>query len=489
MNKEDYLKHIDAVNQKGPYHADWSSLTEWRTPEWFERQKFGIFIHWGVFSVPAFGNEWYSRSMYLKDTPEYKHHLETYGPQKDFGYKDFIPMFKAEKFNASEWVEIFKKAGARYIVPVAEHHDGFQMYDSELSDWNAAKMGPHRDVIGELKKACEEKDMIFATSSHRAEHYWFMGCGRSFESDINDSVDRDSIYWPSVKEQPDMGDVHSPVASSREFLDDWLMRCCEIVDRYDPAVIYFDWWIMHESYKDHLKRFMAYYYNRCRERGKEGAIIYKHDPVPFGSGIPDVERGKFALSQPYHWQTDTAIAYNSWCYTDRLEYKRADEILCYLVDVVSKNGNLLLNIGPKSDGTIPDEDKKILFDIGDWLSRYGEAIYDSKPWKRAAEGPTKEAEGKFSDVKGKEYTSSDFRFTCGHGAVYAISLHYPEDGRLKICSLGVADFNSLDFQGIITKVSVPGYGEIRFEQKADALYAYGPSMKTDLPVVIKVETD
>ena len=164
-------------------------------------------------------------------------------------------------------------------------------------------------------------------------------------------------------------------------------------------------------------------------------------------------------------------------------------VLCYLADVVSKNGNLLLNIGPKSDGTIPDRDKQILFEIGDWLSRYGEAIYDSKPWKKAAEGPTKEAEGKFSDVKGKEYTSEDYRFTCGHGAVYAISLRYPSDGKLKICSLGVADFNSLDFQGIITKVSIPGYGELKFEQKQDALYAYGPEIKTDLPVVVKIETD
>jgi alpha-L-fucosidase len=202
-----------------------------------------------------------------------------------------------------------------------------------------------------------------------------------------------------------------------------------------------------------------------------------------------VERGKFALSQPYHWQTDTAIAYNSWCYTTSLDYKKADEIICYLVDVVSKNGNLLLNVGPKSDGTIPEEDKKILFEIGDWLSRYGEAIYDSKPWKKAAEGPTEEAEGKFSDVKGKEYTNEDFRFTCGHGAVYAIALNYPATGKVRIASLGVADFNSLDFQSIIKRVSIPGCGEVKFEQRNDALYVEGPELDTSFPVVIKVETD
>ena len=489
MNREEYLKKIDEVNAKGPFHADWASLTDWKCPDWFVRDKFGIFIHWGIFSVPAFGNEWYSRSMYEPQNREYKHHIETYGPQKDFGYKDFIPMFKAEKFNADEWAEIFKRSGARYVVPVAEHHDGFAMYKTELSDWNAYNMGPKRDVAGELKTAFEKIGIKYAASSHRAEHYWFLGVGRSIESDINGEFERGHIYWPSVKEQPDMGDVHSPVASDKEFLDDWLLRCCEIVDKYEPALMYFDWWIMHESYKEHLKKFMAYYYNRAKEWGREVAIIYKHDPVPFGSAVPDVERGKFASSQPYHWQTDTAIAYNSWCYTDSLEYKNADEIICYLVDVVSKNGNLLLNIGPKSDGTIPDRDKEILFEIGDWLKRYGEAIYESKPWKKAAEGPTKEAEGKFSDVKGKKYTNEDFRFTCGHGAVYAISLNYPADGKVKIKSLGVADFNSLDFQGIIKKVSIPGYGEVKFEQKNDALYIDGPAMETKLPVVLKVETD
>ncbi len=489
MSKEEYLKLIDEVCEKGPFHADWASLTDMKVPDWFKKQKFGIFIHWGLFSVPAFGNEWYSRHMYVKDSPEYKHHIETYGAHKDFGYKDFAPMFKAEKFDADEWTEIFKKSGAKYIVPVAEHHDGFAMYDSDFTDWNAAKMGPHKDIIGELKKSAESKDIVFAASSHRAEHYWFLGVGREFESDINTDFPEGHIYWPSVKSQPDMNDVHSPVASSKEFLDDWLVRCCEIVDKYKPKVMYFDWWIMHESYKEHLKKFMAYYYNRGREWDTDVTIIYKHDPIPFGAGIPDVERGKFATAQSYYWQTDTAIAYNSWCYTDSLDYKNADEILDYLVDVVSKNGNLLLNIGPKSDGTIPEKDREILFEIGDWLKINGEAIYNSKPFKHSAEGPTKETEGKFSDVKGKEYTHEDFRFTCGNGAIYVISLNYPEDGLLKIKTLANADVNSLEFQGIIKRVSVLGVGEAEFRQDAEALFVKGPKFKTNKPVVIKVETD
>ncbi len=486
---EKRLKEIDEVIEKGPFKADWTSLTKWRTPQWFEDVKFGIFIHWGVFSVPAFANEWYSRSMYCQGTREFEHHVKTYGPQKDFGYKDFIPMFKAEHFNASEWMDLFKRSGAKYVVPVAEHHDGFQMYESEMSHWNAKEMGPKCDVIGELKKAADEQGIIFATSSHRAEHYWFMGPGREFESDVNDSVKYGDLYWPSVKEQPEHWDVHSPVASSKEFLDDWLLRCCEIIDKYKPALLYFDWWIIHESYKEHLKKLMAYYYDRAAEWGREVAIIYKHDPVPFGSAVPDVERGKFGSTQPYHWQTDTAIAYNSWCYIDGLDYKNADEIIAYLVDVVSKNGNLLLNIGPKSDGTIPDEDKKILLEIGKWLETNGEAIYGTKPWKIAAEGPTKEEEGKFSDVKGKAYTAEDFRFTCGNGAVYAISLNYPENGELLVKALGNHDFNSLGFQGIVKRVSVLGHGEVPYEYGNDGLKVHGPKIGTTKPVVIKVETD
>ncbi len=489
MDIEKRLKEIDEVIAKGPYKADWTDLTKWHCPEWFENVKFGIFIHWGVFSVPAYANEWYSRSMYCRGTREYDHHIKTYGPQKDFGYKDFIPMFKAEKFNADEWAEVFKKSGAKYVVPVAEHHDGFAMYKSDMSHWNAAEMGPKRDIAGELKAAVEKAGMLYGASSHRAEHYWFMGPGREFESDINDSVEYGHIYWPSVKTQPDMGDVFAEPYSSKEFLDDWLLRCCEIVDKYKPCLMYFDWWIMHKSYKEHLKRFMAYYYNRAAELGYVPCVIYKHDPVPFGSAVPDVERGKFGSTQPYHWQTDTAIAYNSWCYIDDLDYKNADEIIAYLVDVVSKNGNLLLNIGPKSDGTIPDEDKRILFEIGDWLKVNAEAIYDSKPWKTAAEGPTKEEEGKFSDVKGKEYTGEDFRFTCGNGAVYAISLNYPSDGKLVIKSLGKADFNSLGFQGIVTRVSVLGGGECEFEYTDHGLIVKGPHIETKKPVVIKVETD
>ena len=158
---------------QGRFEPTWESLKQYTIPEWYIDAKFGIFIHWGLYSVPAFGNEWYARNMYQQGRPEFEHHIKTYGPQTAFGYKDFIPMFTAEKFDANEWAQLFKDAGARYVMPVAEHHDGFAMYDSDLSEWTAAKMGPHRDIIGELAEATRAHDMVFCASSHRAEHWWF----------------------------------------------------------------------------------------------------------------------------------------------------------------------------------------------------------------------------------------------------------------------------------------------------------------------------
>src|SRR5450755_1066060 len=180
------LRQVDRESKQGPFQPTWDSLKKYKIPSWYEDAKFGIFIHWGLYSVPAFGSEWYPRNMYLEGTKEFEHHLAAYGPQSKFGYKDFIPDFRADKFDAQAWAELFRKSGAKYIVPVAEHHDGFAMYGSDLSDWTAAKMGPKRDIVGELAKAVRAEGLHFGASSHRVEHNFFLGVGRRIPSDIND---------------------------------------------------------------------------------------------------------------------------------------------------------------------------------------------------------------------------------------------------------------------------------------------------------------
>ncbi|TAH63745.1 MAG: alpha-L-fucosidase, partial [Anaerolineaceae bacterium] len=483
MDRQKYLDEINKVIKEGKFQDSWDSLSNFKLADWYRNAKFGIFIHWGVYSVPAFGNEWYPRAMYIQGTPEYEHHIKTYGEHKDFGYKDFIPMFKAEKFDADEWAELFKEAGACYVVPVAEHHDGFQMYRSDLSHFNAFEMGPKRDILGELSEAFQKKDIVLGASSHRVEHAFFMGNGKLFDSDIKEPLVCGDFYWPSMPE-PDHHDLYSP-DPPKEFLDDWLLRTCEIVDRYKPRIIFFDWWIQHSSMKPYLKKFAAYYYNRAAEWGVEVAINYKHDAFMFGTAVVNIERGQFADAKPYFWQTDTSVAKNSWCYTENNDYKTAREIICDLVDIVSKNGTLLLNVGPKADGTIPDKDRDILLEIGQWLRVNGEAIYNSKVWRVSGEGPTKIQEGQFTDGITKVFTSEDIRFTVNGSSLYATVLNYPEDGKVYIKSLGKRDASSLPhFSGIIKDVSVLGFEENPiWERTNNSLNIITENVKSDKPVV------
>lgn len=454
--------HVKMID--GPFQPTWASLENYKVPKWYLDAKFGIFIHWGAYCVPAFGNEWYPRNMYQQNSVEFKHHVATYGAQDKFGYKDFIPMFKAEKFDAQQWATLFKKSGAKFVVPVAEHHDGFAMYDTALSEWCAAKMGPKRDIVGELAKAVRKEGMIFGVSSHRAEHWWFFDGGMKFDSDVKDPRYA-GLYGPAQPNntQPD-----------EAFLDDWLARCCELVDKYKPQLFWFDWWIEQPAFEPYRRKFAAYYYNRSAQWRRGVAINYKNDAFPAKAAVLDIERGQLGAIRPQFWQTDTSISKNSWGYVTKQDYKTAGSIIGDLVDIVSKNGALLLNIGPKPDGTIPDEEQKILLDVGKWLEVNGEAIYGTRPWLVYSEGPTQVVAGSFSDTKRKEFTGEDFRFTTRGDTLYAIALALPSEQAV-IKSLAT---NSGLFDGKVTGVSLLGHkGKLKWTQDETGLKVQMPAKK------------
>lgn len=492
MTQKDYLLQIDSVIANGHFKDNNASLCTHTPPEWYKNAKFGIFIHWGVYSVPGYSNEWYSREMYDKTKPSYRHHIKTYGNQKDFGYKDFIPMFKGENFSADEWVNLFKESGAKYVMPVAEHHDGFAMYGTEFNRWNAVNMGVKRDVVGEIKASCEKLELEFCASNHRAEHFFFMNMGRTIDSDVNDENYAD-FYGPAyycdelgaLKMGQTTNDVRG-TAPTEEFLQDWLVRNCEFVDKYQPSVVYFDWWIHNKAFKPYLKKFAAYYYNRALEWDKEVSINYKCNAFAPGIATRDVERGALTDISPEHWQTCTAIGKNSWGYTKTNNFKTPYHIVTDLIDIVSKNGNMLLNVGPKPDGTITKEETQILRSIGKWLQKNGDGIYDTTAWKTFGEGKVNAKDGFFQDNKTKPYKSRDFRFTYKNGCVYAFWMK-PNSSK----SVRIKTFKKINQDLIVKRVTQLDSGEELSFVRGKKYMEFMPNGNADysMPLCFKIELE
>ncbi|WP_044303001.1 alpha-L-fucosidase [Rhodopirellula sallentina] len=492
------VEKIEKVAQSGPFQPEWSSLEKYEIPQWYKDAKFGIFIHWGAYSVPAFGSEWYPRQMYINKGRRgdnfFEHHIKTYGPQKTFGYKDFIPMFKAEKFDAAEWAKLFKETGAKYVVPVAEHHDGFPMYECDYTRWDATEMGPKRDVIEELSEAIRAEGLKFGVSSHRAFNWMFYVRNENFDNADPQYADLYGRPMPFLFKENAWDYQNFFPPQDQQFKDDWLARSCELIDKYQPDLFWFDFGITpsrHVTYKenkfsDHLKKFAAYYYNKTSESDSAiGIINYKWQAFPEAAAVLDKERSKMDKIRTPFWQTDTAVSSSSWGYTENQKYKTPDRLVDDLVDIVSKNGCLLLNVGPRSDGTIPQEDQDILRAIGGWLKVNGESIYDTAYWKVFGEGPTTVSTGHVSESKDKPFTSDDVRFTQKGDVVYATILAWPESGEVTIRALGKG---SEYWPGEIGSVEMLGSDEtIRFERTDAGLNVKMPSVKPcDFAYVLKL---
>jgi alpha-L-fucosidase len=413
------------------FAPSWRSLRTHVTPQWFKDAKFGIYTHWGVYSVPACGKNgsWYPYNMYRPDTArdraQYDYHVKTYGPPSEFGYKDFIPMLTGEKFDPDEWAELFANAGARFAGPVGEHHDGFTMWDSQLTDWNAARMGPKRGVVGELERAIRRQGMRFLVALHHAENWWFYPHWRK---DFDTADPRYAgLYGPPHNLDGNVGpgffDQDRP---SKAFLDLWTAKTMEVIDKYRPDMLWFDFGLerVQERYKQEA---LASYYNKAREWGKDVVVTYKwHHLVP-GSAVVDLELGRFRGLTYHDWITDSSVDdQGAWSYVQDAGFKPVSALVHNLVDNVSKNGYLLLNVGPRADGTIPERAKECLRGIGQWLAVNGEAIYETTPWMTYGEGPTQmKTEGAFSEEQEVQYTAQDIRFTVKDEALYATCLGWP----------------------------------------------------------------
>lgn len=485
------MHRISATIGRGPYKANWHSLEAYHVPRWFRDAKFGIFIHWGVFSVPAFQNEWYSRNMYVKGSDAYEYQRGVYGPQSKFGYKDFIARFTMAKFDPRAWAGLFRQAGARFVVPVAEHCDGFAEYNSKFTLWDAARMGPKQDLVGELEKAVHADGMRFGVSSHRAEHWWWYHPGTQYDSDVNDPRYA-GLYGPAEpmhlpgdhsKGEPNPDQLQDWLPPSKAFLEDWLARSTELVDEYHPDFVYFDWWINQPAFAPYLQRMTAYYYDVAAAHHKGVVLTYKLQAFPAGSAVLDIERGKLDTLRLRPWESDTSVSLDSWGYVRDDKYRTARSLLTDLIDIVSKNGDMLLNIGPRADGTIPGKVRGILMRMGAWLKVNGQAIYGTRPWVLYGEGPTQAPKGRDS---GQQYTPKDFRFTRKPGILYALGMVRPRDGKASILTLYRANPY---LPGPITQVRLIGDpSPITWRQTPEGLDVQLPPSDSGMPYALEILT-
>jgi len=485
-----------AAQQAGrdAYQPQWESLQQHACPDWYRDAKFGIYYHWGLYSVPAYGNEWYSRNMYLPGRPEYDHHLATYGPLSRFGYKDFAPAFTAEHFDADAWVALFKDAGARYMGPVAEHADGFSMWDSRVNSWNAARQGPRRDTVGEMERAVRRQGLKFYASFH---HQWLWGWYSSPVADADIYQPRFAdFYWPHPytlgtplpKEvMPDVPGAfnyaHPDPPPSARFCQIWRDKVIEVVDRYHPDVMYFDTrcFIIPEQYRMEM---LAHYYNESRRNGQNVVMTYKEKDFAENSGQIDIEAGQLGEKASFVWQTDDVMDWKSWGYLTEPEYKSAGRIVRQLIDVVSKNGNLLLDVGPKPDGTIPGEIEKRLRQIGAWLRVNGEAIYGTRPAEHYGEGPTRIKAGTFGSDRNVDLTARDLRFTTRPGAFYIHVLGAPGS---QVLAASLKRDSAMGF-GAVRKVEMLGVANpLKWDWTPDGLLIQMPETRpSEDAVVIKL---
>jgi alpha-L-fucosidase len=443
------------AQQKENYKPDWRSLSKHNeVPDWIRDAKFGIYCHWGVYAVPAYNNEHYIQHMHnVSDYSKlgtYQRHVAIYGPLSEFGYHDFIPQFTGKNFNADEWAELFQKGGARFAGPVAEHHDGFAMWDSDVTPFNAKDMGPKRDVVGELEKAIRKRDMKFFTSLHHELNYTNVKIKPEWEAS-----------------DPKYAKLYGSPMPREEWQKMWMDKCIEVVNKYHPDIIYHDAWL--EQVDDNRKtEYLAHYFNEASKRDQEVIVTYKGEDIPADVGMLDHENSnpEKIIEKPFlcDYSIGTGFSY-SWGYTDGMQLRTAQEIIHTLIEVVSKNGQLLLNLSPKADGTFPDDQKQVVYDVGRWLWTFGESIYKTRPFVVFGE-KTKEGPQVFYTQNGK--------------IVYAILLNWPGDNKTIV-------FNELTKNNL--KANVKSVTLLGLKQLESCPFTTGNALSVTIPAKTRKPSD
>ncbi len=441
-----HLKHGEYHVTHGPFTPEWESLKSYACPDWFRDAKLGIWAHWGPQAVPTAG-DWYARNMYIEDHDQYRYHVEHYGHPSEFGYKDIVKLWKAEKFDPKGLIELYKNAGARYFTAMGVHHDNFDCWDSTYHRWNSVRVGPGKDIVGMWRDATRAAGLRFGVTEHAERTYsWFntnkgadtKGSKEGVPYDGNDPKYAD-FYLPKHDDESSAFPTDPP----EWWKWNWFARVFDLVQQHEPDLLYTDGAI---PFGEVGRAMLANYYNSNIARHGRLEAVYclkdmresdaangrYHGEYVEGIGVQDMERGVIDGIKAVPWQTDTCIG--GWYYNRFKEYKTVRCVIQLLVDIVSKNGNLLLNFPLRGDGTLDEASLSVVNGLGDWMRVNGEAIYDTRPWSRFGEGPTSSGGGHFNETE-LPYTSADFRFTQKGDTVYATMLGWPENGRTVITSL------------------------------------------------------
>jgi len=455
------------------FEPSFESFKAYRIPEWFRDAKFGIWAHWGPQAVPRQG-DWYAKKMYMEGSADYKYHLAHYGHPSVFGYKDIVNLWKAEKWDPDHLMALYKKAGAKYFVSMGTHHDNFFLWNSAIHKWNAVQMGPKKDVVGLWQKAALKQGLRFGVSEHLGASYtWFQTSHKADTSGPMKGVPYDGAnpQYQDLYHTLAAADDKGWLSKNKEWQAEWLASIKELIDGYHPDLLYSDSGFPFDSVG---REMVAHFYNEnMKFNNNRMDAVYNCKQASQGMWVQDLERGIMDSISPFPWQTDTSIG--DWFYRTGQKYSSAEEIIQMLIDIVSKNGNLLLNIVQTPEGDIEQDMIQTLDEIGKWIAINGEGIYGTRPWTKYGEGPStteKQAKGAFGGLKDvRKYQSADIRFTVKNEILYAFLLSKPmEDIQIKSLGLAAKDARK------IRSIQLLGSSEkIKWHQKDDALIIEKPT--------------